>query len=57
MSDKPRPPYDAAARKAQLQERAADASDAMSQYKADREAERAKTERLRAAAAGQRGGR
>jgi hypothetical protein len=48
VSDEPKPPYDAAARKAQLKERAADASAAMSEYKAEGDAERVKTARLKA---------
>jgi hypothetical protein len=45
VSDKPKPPFDPAAKKALAAERAAQA---MSEYNAEREAERAKTERLRA---------
>jgi hypothetical protein len=48
MSDKPKPPYDAAARKAQKEERAIEGAKAMSEYKADGQAERAKTARLKA---------
>ena len=47
-SDKPKPPFDRAARKAQLEERATEGAKAMSEYKAAFEAERGKTERLRA---------
>jgi hypothetical protein len=47
MSDKPKP-YDAAARKAQREERAIDGAKAMFEYKAEGEAERAKTARLKA---------
>ena len=47
-SDKPKPPFDRAARKAQLEERATEGAKAMSEYKAEHEAERAKTERLKA---------
>jgi hypothetical protein len=48
MSDKPKQTYDAAARKAQLQERAIEGTKAMTEYKAEGEAERAKTARLKA---------
>jgi hypothetical protein len=48
MSDKPKPAYDAAARKAQLEERATEGAKAMSEYKAEGDAERAKTARLKA---------
>ena len=48
MSDKPKQPYDAAARKAQLEERAIKGAQAMTEYKAEGEAERAKTVRLKA---------
>ena len=47
-SDKPKPPFDRAARKAQLEERATESAKAMTEYKAAVEAERGKTERLRA---------
>jgi uncharacterized protein YkwD len=46
-SDKPKPPYDAAARKAQKEERATEGAKAMTEYKAEGEAE---------PTAGQRGG-
>ena len=48
MSDKPKPPFNRAAKKAQLEERATEGAKAISEYNAAREAERAKTERLRA---------
>ena len=48
VSDKSNPSFDRAARKAQLEERATEGAKAMSEYKAEREAERAKTERLKA---------
>jgi hypothetical protein len=48
MSDKPRQPYNAEARKAQLQERAVAGAKAMTEYKAEGASERAKTSRLRA---------
>jgi hypothetical protein len=44
-SDKPKPPFDRAARKAQLEERATEGAKAMTDYKAEGEAERAKTAR------------
>jgi hypothetical protein len=47
MSDKPKQPYDAAARKAELQERAIERAKATSEYKAEGDAERAKTVRLK----------
>jgi hypothetical protein len=47
-SDKPKPPFDRAARKAQLEERATEGAKAMTDYKAEGEAERAKTARLKA---------
>ena len=47
-SDPSKPPFDPAAKKAQLEERATEGAKAMSEYKAAVEAERAKTERLRA---------
>jgi hypothetical protein len=53
MSDKPKQPYDAAARKAELQERAIERAKARSEYKAEGDAERAKTARLRALRLGQ----
>jgi hypothetical protein len=52
MSDKPKP-LDAAARKAELQERAIERAKARSDYKAEGDAERAKTARLRALRLGQ----
>ena len=48
-SDKPKPPFDRAAKKAQLEERATEGAKAMTEYKAEGEAERAKTVRLKAA--------
>jgi hypothetical protein len=48
MSDKPKQAYDAAARKAELQERAIEGAKAMSEYKAEGDAERAKSARLKA---------
>jgi hypothetical protein len=48
VSDKSNPSFDRAARKAQLEERATEGAKAMSEYKAAVEAERGKTERLRA---------
>jgi hypothetical protein len=48
MSDKPRPPLDAAAKKALAKERATEGAEAMSEYKAEGDAERAKTARLKA---------
>jgi hypothetical protein len=47
-SDPPKPLFDPAARKTLLEERATEGAKAMSEYKAAVEAERAKTERLRA---------
>jgi hypothetical protein len=47
-SDKPKPPFDRAAKKAQLEERATEGAKAMTEYKAEGEAERAKTVRLKA---------
>jgi histone H3/H4 len=47
-SDKPKPPFDRAAKKALAEERATEGAKAMTEYKAEGEAERAKTERLRA---------
>ena len=48
MSDKSKPPFDRAARKAQLEERAIEGAKATTEYKAEGEAERAKTARLKA---------
>jgi hypothetical protein len=48
LSDKPKPPFDRAAKKALAEERATEGAKAMTEYKAEGEAERAKTERLRA---------
>jgi hypothetical protein len=48
VSDQSKSPFDPAARKALLEERATESAKAMSEYKAAVEAERAKTERLRA---------
>jgi len=48
MSDKPKPPMDSAAKRALKQERSIEGALAMSEYQAEREAERAKTKRLRA---------
>ena len=53
VSDKPKPPFDRAARKAELQERAVDGAKAMLDYKAEGDAEGAKTARLRALRLGQ----
>ena len=47
-SDPSKPPFDPAAKKALAEVRAIEGSKAMEEYKAAREAERAKTERLRA---------
>ena len=47
-SGNPKPSFDRSAKKAQLEERATEGAKAMSEYKAAVEAERAKTERLRA---------
>jgi hypothetical protein len=47
-SDKPKPPFDRAARKAQLEARVNEGAKAMTEYKAEGEAERAKTARLKA---------
>jgi hypothetical protein len=46
--DEPKQPYDAAARKALAEARAVEGAQAMSDYNAEREAEHAKTTRLRA---------
>ena len=48
VSDQSKAPFDRGARKAQLEERATEGAKSMSEYNAEREAERAKTERLRA---------
>ena len=48
VSDKPKPPIDRAAKKALVEERAIEGAKAMSEYKAEGEAERAKTARLKA---------
>ena len=48
-SDKPKPPFDRAAKKALAEERATEGAKAMTEYKAEGEAERAKTVRLKAA--------
>jgi hypothetical protein len=48
MSDKPKPPFDPAAKKALAEERATEGAKAMTEYKAAVEAEHAKTERLKA---------
>ena len=48
MTDKPKPPFDPAAKKALAEERAVEGAKAMSDYKAEGEAERAKTARLKA---------
>ena len=56
VSDKPKPPFDRAARKAQLEERATEGAKAMTDYKAEGEAER-QDRALESATAGQRGGR
>ena len=48
VSDKSNPPFDPAAKKARLEERATEGAKAMAEYKAAVEAERGKTERLRA---------
>ena len=48
MSDKPKPPFDSAAKKALVEERATEGAQAMSEYKAAREAERSKMVRLKA---------
>jgi hypothetical protein len=45
-SDKPKPLFDRSAKRAQLEERATEGAKAMSEYKAEGEAERAKTARL-----------
>jgi hypothetical protein len=48
MSDKPKQPFDSAAKKALAEHRATEGAKAMADYKAEGEAERAKTVRLRA---------
>ena len=48
MTDKPKPPFDPAAKKALAEERAVEGAKAMSEYEAEGEAERAKTARLKA---------
>ena len=48
MSDKPKPPFNRAAKKALAEERATEGAKAMTEYKAEGEAERAKTARLKA---------
>jgi hypothetical protein len=48
LSDKPKPPFDRAAKKALAEEHATEGAKAMTEYNAEGEAERAKTERLRA---------
>jgi hypothetical protein len=48
MSDKPKPPFDPAAKKALAEERATEGAKAMADYKAEGEAERAKTACLKA---------
>ena len=48
VSDKPKPPIDRAAKKALVEERAIEGAKAMTEYKAEGEAERAKTARLKA---------
>jgi hypothetical protein len=48
VSDKPKPPFDRAAKKALAEERAIEGAKAMTEYKAEGEAERAKTARLKA---------
>ena len=48
MSDQPKPPFDRAAKKSPTEERAIEGAKAMTEYKAEGEAERAKTKRLRA---------
>ena len=52
VSDKPEPPFDRAAKKAQLEERATEGAKAMTDYKAERAGPP-----LESATAGQRGGR
>jgi hypothetical protein len=56
MSDKPKPPLDAAAKKALAKERATEGAKAMSEYKAEGNAERAKTARLKALRLAKEGG-
>jgi hypothetical protein len=48
VSDKSNPPFDHSPKKARLEERATEGAKGMSEYKAAVEAERGKTERLRA---------
>jgi hypothetical protein len=48
VSDPSKPPFDREAKKALAEERAIEGAKAMTEYKAEGEAERAKTERLRA---------
>ncbi len=48
VSDKPKPPIDRAAKRALLEERAIEGAKAMTEYKAEGKAERAKTARLKA---------
>ncbi len=48
VSDKPKPPIDRPAKKALLEERAIEGAKAMTEYKAEGKAERAKTARLKA---------
>jgi hypothetical protein len=47
-SDKPKPLFDRSAKRAQLEERVTEGAKAMSEYKAEGDAERAKTARLKA---------
>ena len=47
MSDEPKPPFAPAAKKALSEQRAIEGAKAMSEYTAEREAERAKTARLK----------
>jgi len=42
-SDKPKPPFDRSAKKSLVEERAIEGAKAMTEYKAENEAERAKT--------------
>jgi hypothetical protein len=48
VSDKPKPLFDRTAKKVLAEERATEGAKAMSEYKAEGEAERAKTARLKA---------
>jgi hypothetical protein len=48
VSDPSKPPFDPAVKKALAEERAIEGAKAMSEYKAEGEAERAKTARLKA---------